>query len=323
MKTFKATSILAVMAALSLQACSDPQVNDMIEPAPQALSVPAFCPAQPNRTLSDIPAGTFEMGSEKAYPEERPIRQESVEAFRIMPHEVTNREFTAFTRATGYKTIAEKTPDPALHPDIPKEDLVAGSAVFVTPKKKTDYWWTFLADANWTQPEGPGSNIKNRMNHPVVHIAYADAAAYAAWAGGRLPSEKEWEYAARGGLDGATYTWGETPPDTGTPRANTWQGLFPYVDKGEDGHIGTAPVGEFDANGYGLFDMSGNVWEWVSDRNKARNAGLIKGGSFLCADNFCRRYRPSAKQPQELDFSTNHIGFRVVYDAADQCPTGG
>lgn len=319
MQVMKLTTLLVFTAALTLQACGKKVAEDMSEPV---VANSAACPVQSDLKLADIPVGTFKMGSDKAYAEERPVRQESVKAFRITTHEITNREFVAFTKATGYKTLAEKTPDPALHPDIPKKDLVAGSAVFVTPKKKTDYWWTFLAGANWSRPEGPGSNMKSRMDHPVVHIAYADAAAYAAWAGGRLPSEKEWEYAARGGLDGATYEWGEASPYEGSARANTWQGLFPYVDKGEDGHMGSAPVGQYEPNGYGLYDMSGNVWEWVADRNSARNAGLIKGGSFLCADNFCKRYRPSAKQPQELDFSANHIGFRVVFDSADQCRGG-
>lgn len=302
-------------AFLILTAC-DAQQNIAPPTTPQLVF---NCPVQSGESLKLIPAGTFMMGSDKAYAEERPVREETVQAFRITPHEITNREFKIFIEATGYKTLAEQTPDAALHPDIAKADLVAGSAVFVSPQKKTDYWWKFIAGANWTQPEGPGSNIKTRMDYPVVHIAYADAESYAAWAGGRLPSEKEWEYAARGGLDAATYEWGDTPPEKGSPRANTWQGLFPYIDKGEDGHMGSAPVGQFEANGYGLYDMSGNVWEWVSDRNTEHNAGLIKGGSFLCADNFCKRYRPSAKQPQEIDFSTNHIGFRIVFDDVSKC----
>lgn len=264
-----------------------------------------------------VSGGDFEMGSIGTYPEEAPVRRERVNGFWIGKYEVSNADFDLFTKETGYQTLAERTPDPALHPDIPADQLVAGSALFVPPKTKAEYWWQFMRGANWRQPRGPGSDISDKMDMPVVHVAYADAVAYAAWKGGRLPSEKEWEYAARGGLDGATYEWGETPPQNGTPRANTWQGVFPVIDKGEDGFMGAAPTGQYAANGYGLYDMTGNVWEWVADQNKARNMGLIKGGSFLCADNFCRRYRPAAKQPQELDFSTNHIGFRVVQDV---CP---
>lgn len=276
----------------------------------------AVCEIDVKVPMAEIAAGTFTMGSNTAYPEERPVREVRIDPFKISVSEVTNADFEAFTTATGYKTRAERKPDPALHPDIPKDQLVAGSAVFISPKTKAEYWWKFVPGASWRRPEGPGSDIKARADHPVVHVAYADAAAYAAWAGGRLPSEAEWEYAARGGLDGAAYEWGDTPPQKGTPRANTWQGLFPVIDKGEDGHMGAAPTGQYPANGYGLHDMTGNVWEWVADHDASRNAGLIKGGSFLCADNFCRRYRPAAKQPQELDFSTNHIGFRI---AADIC----
>ena len=310
-KTTALTVVLAVSsAALSLMAQAQ-------RSAPESAS--AFCPAQPDLALADIPGGVFVMGADRAYPEERPKREAEVAPFRLMAYEVTNAQFQAFIDATQHVTMAEKAPEPALHPDIPEDLLLAGSAVFIPPTTRDAYWWQFVADAFWRAPEGPGSDIKARMDHPVVHVAFDDARAYAEWLGGRLPSEAEWEYAARGGLDQATYEWGETPPSTGHPRANTWQGAFPVVDTGSDGYIGSAPVGQFAANGYGLYDMTGNVWEWVGDHDTSRNSGLLKGGSFLCADNFCRRYRPAAKQQQELDFSTNHIGFRVAFDPAENC----
>lgn len=305
-------------SALALLAGCGPDAAEAVKDLQAPVIAAGACDASAKLPMVDIAGGVFEMGSDNAYPEEKPARQTQVGAYKISAYEVTNRDFTDFITETGYKTLAEREPDPALHPDIPEGQLVAGSAVFIAPKTKAEYWWQFVPGANWQQPEGPGSNITDRMDHPVVHIAYTDAKAFAAWAGGRLPSEAEWEYAARAGLDGATYEWGEEPPQEGSPRANTWQGLFPVIDKGEDGHMGTAPAGDYPANGYGLYDMTGNVWEWVADHNAAKNAGLIKGGSYLCADNFCRRYRPAAKQPQELDFSTNHIGFRVVMDVCGE-----
>ena len=272
------------------------------------------CAVRQALPVQEIPSGEFQMGSNSGYPDERPVRRVEVNSFCIMRHEVTNAQFARFVDATGYVTQSERSPDPSLHPEIPEADLVAGSAVFVPPTSRDQYWWHFVPGATWRTPEGPGSGLTDRWQHPVVHIAYEDAIAFADWAGGRLPSESEWEYAARGGLEGSTYEWGETPPSQGSARANTWQGAFPIVDIGSDGYVGTAPVGQYEPNGFGLYDMTGNVWEWVSEANRARNSGLLKGGSFLCADNFCRRYRPSAKHAQELDFSSNHIGFRIVFD---------
>lgn len=277
--------------------------------------------AEPNRCLGQLdrvalPGGDFQMGSEAGYPDEAPVRTVSVRPFEIETLEVTNRRFAEFVRETGYVTLAERAPDPAQYPDIPEKMLVAGSAVFVSPADtRRRNWWQFTAGANWRQPEGPGSSIENRMDHPVVHIAYADALAFAQWAGGDLPTEAEWEYAARGGLYGAQYEWGDNPPTSDRPRANTWQGIFPIVNTQADGYERTAPVGCFDPNGYGLFDMTGNVWEWTSDfyGDESPNSGLLKGGSFLCSENFCRRFRPAARQEQERDFSASHIGFRVVY----------
>jgi formylglycine-generating enzyme required for sulfatase activity len=273
----------------------------------------------------ELPGGSFRMGADDGYPEEGPSRQVKVGAFAIDRHEVTNRRFAEFVDATAYVTVAEREPDPALHPGIPSEQLVPGSAVFRSPAPGESRWWHFVPGANWRAPEGPGSNLDGRMDHPVVHVAYPDAAAFAAWAGGRLPTEAEWEYAARGGLNATRYAWGEGPPPHEDPTlANTWQGNFPFANSAADGHAGTAPVGCFPANGFGLHDMTGNVWEWTADRFDPAdaNSGLIKGGSFLCADNFCRRYRPAARHPQERDFSTSHLGFRVVYDRTADADQG-
>jgi formylglycine-generating enzyme required for sulfatase activity len=252
------------------------------------------------------------MGSDTAYPEEAPTRERSVAGFWIDTHEVTNRQFARFVDETGYVTSAELVPDPACHPDIDPALLVPGSAVFKSPDTPDGNWWNFVADTTWRTPEGPGSNISERMDHPVVHVSYRDALAYAAWAGGDLPTEEEWEYAARDGLDSKIYQWGNVSPNQEGSKANIWEGEFPFDNTAEDGFLGTAPVGCYDASRYGLYDMTGNVWEWVK-AGQDRRRSVIKGGSFLCAENYCHRFRPSARQWQEQDFSTSHIGFRLVY----------
>ena len=262
-----------------------------------------------------IDGGTFKMGSEDFYPEETPIRSVNVAPLWISTHEVTNRQFLAFVRETGYITMAERKADPALHPDIDVGKLVAGGGVFQLSKASPAAGrWVFVEGASWRSPIGPGSEITDLMDYPVVQVAYEDALAYARWVGGDLPTEAEWEFAARGGLVGAVYEWGDEKPDAAnTPRANTWQGIFPILNTGADGFVGAAPVGCYAPNGYGLYDMTGNVWEWVKSSDKENNVGIVKGGSFLCAENYCRRFRPAARHAQELDFSTNHIGFRVVF----------
>lgn len=284
---------------------------------PDATATPSSC-SPPNTPVS-LPGATFVMGADDGYPEEGPSRRVTVTPFAIDPHEVTNAQFAAFVEATGYRTTAEGPPDPELHPDIPADRLEAGSAVFQAPDRDgPPQWWVFRRHATWRAPEGAGSSIDGRGQHPVVHVSYADAQAYAAWAGGTLPTEAQWEYAARGGLDGKRFSWGDAPAPPADPsRANTWQGPFPFFDEAADGYAGTAPVGCYPPNGFGLYDMTGNVWEWTADRFDAAdpNSGLIKGGSFLCAENWCRRYRPAARHPQERDFSTAHLGFRVVYPA--------
>ncbi len=290
-----------------------------------------------------VPAGAFTMGSDDQRPEERWAHRVEVDGFWIDRHEVTNAQFAAFVAATGHVTLAERGLDPMTHPGISAELLAPGSVVFVPPTDLSSgdiaQWWQYVRGADWRHPTGPGSSIDGKENYPVVHVAYEDAQAYAAWRGHALPTEAQWEYAARGGLDGQAYAWGSEYSPEGRAKANSWQGIFPVLNSGEDGYDGLAPVGCFDPNGYGLEDMIGNAWEWTSDwyleehsREAAVNpAGpgifdinptngqsprrVIKGGSFLCAANYCARYRPAARQPQEVDLSAGHLGFRTVLNA--------
>ena len=272
-----------------------------------------------------IPAATFRMGSDAHHAEEAPSRSATVDGFWIDTHAVTNREYAAFVRDTGYVTVAERPLDPTAYPGAPAENLAPGSMVFRRTAGPVDLrqmanWWTWTPGASWKHPEGPGSAIKKRPDHPVVQVAYEDAEAYAAWAGRSLPSEAEWELAARGGLDGAKYTWGDEPEPAGERLANYWHGDFPW--RAERGYGATAPVGSFAPNGYGLFDMAGNVWEWTSDWYEPRldpaqpgvtvPRKVVKGGSFLCADSYCSRYRPAARRPQMIDTGMSHVGFRCV-----------
>jgi formylglycine-generating enzyme required for sulfatase activity len=251
----------------------------------------------------EVPGGRVQLGQEPLYPEEMGGKHADVAGFRIQIHEVTNDQFAGFVEATGYITDAER-----IRPG-------GGSAVFWMPDAKRSGWgqWELVEGANWKSPKGPDSDIAGDGTLPVVHVSLNDARAYAAWAGGRLPSELEWEYAARLGLsDSSEQTSGAFGP-RGEFRANTWQGIFPISNTAEDGFEGLAPVGCFPPDRLGLYDMIGNAWEWTETRYDAANY-TIKGGSYLCAPNFCRRYRPGARQPQEPDFSTSHIGFRIVKD---------
>jgi formylglycine-generating enzyme required for sulfatase activity len=293
-----------------------------------------------------IPGGTFRMGSDAHYPEEAPQREASVEGFWIDRRQVTNRDFGAFARSTGYVTVAERPLDPADYPGAPPENLVPGSLVFTMTPGPVDLrhlsqWWAWTPGACWKRPEGPGSSVAGRGDEPVVHVAYEDADAYARWAGKSLPSEAQWERAARGELDGAAYVWGEAPEGAGERLANYWHGDFPW--RHEEGYGARAPVGSYPANGFGLHDMAGNVWEWTRDwyadrpgeaegaccgpasEEARREASLdpaqpqfriprrvVKGGSYLCADEYCLRYRPAARRPQMIDTGTSHIGFRCV-----------
>lgn len=292
-------------------------------------------PQAPDGGMVPIAGGSFLMGSEDFYPEERPVRRVRVAPFEIDRHPVTNADFARFVAATGHVTAAERPPPAEDYRGVDPALLVPGSLVFRPPRGPVplhdpSLWWAYVPQACWYRPEGPGSGIDGRMDHPVVQVAHADAAAFAVWAGKALPSEAEWEYAARGGLDGAAYAWGDAFAPGGRLLANTWQGEFPWRNLAADGFEGTSPVGAFPPNGYGLFDMIGNVWEWTCDDARpsaaepasaccqgpgcggARRPKVVKGGSHLCAPNHCRRYRPAARQPQEADTSTSHIGFRCV-----------
>ena len=303
--------------------------------------------------MVQIPAGRFRMGSADFYPEEGPAREVQVSGFAIDRAPVTVAQFTHFIAATGYLTLAERPPDPAAYPDADPSLLRAGSAVFhptlgPVPLNDPSNWWAYVPDASWRHPWGPSSDNAGREDHPVTHVAFEDAQAYAQWAGKQLPSEAEWECAARGGLDGAVFAWGNDPQPAGELMANFWQGEFPWRNTGAKGWRGTSPVGLFPANGFGLHDVTGNVWEWTADYYSTSGPGseaipsacckpplnprietvdgsydrgrpgasiprrVIKGGSHLCAPSYCLRYRPAARQPEAIDTSTSHIGFRCV-----------
>ena len=287
-----------------------------------------------------VPGGTFLMGSNAFYPEEHPVHRVTLDGFWIDEHTVTNAEFRRFVKATGHMTVAERPPDPADYPGARPEMLVPSSVVFQQPPHRVDLrnhynWWAYVPEANWRHPEGPGSTLHGRERHPVVHVAYEDVAAYASWVGKELPTEAEWEFAARGGLEGATYAWGNEFSPKGKAMANTWQGEFPIENLRTDRFERTAPVRSFPPNDYGLFDVTGNVWEWttdwyrdhhkpesaccgsvnptIGDREQSYNPQMpdvpiprkvIKGGSFLCAPNYCRRYRPAARMPHPVDTGT-------------------
>lgn len=303
--------------------------------------------------MVQIPAGSFRMGSTDFYPEEAPVREVAVSAFAIDRAPVTVAQFNSFVEETGYLTLAERPPDPAAYPDADPSLLCEGSVVFhptpgPVPLNDPGRWWAYVPGASWCHPWGPDSDNSMRADHPVTHVAFEDAHAYAQWAGKQLPSEAEWEYAARGKLDGAAFAWGNDQQPGGELMANFWQGEFPWRNTGAKGWRGTSPVGLFPANGYGLYDVAGNVWEWTTDYWSPRGLGskvaptpccksplnprvatpeasydfgrpgggiprrVIKGGSHLCAPSYCLRYRPAARQPEAIDTSTSHIGFRCV-----------
>jgi formylglycine-generating enzyme required for sulfatase activity len=297
-----------------------------------------------------VPGGTFRMGSDTHYKEEAPAHRVKVDSFFIDRTPVTNRQFKEFVNATGHVTVAERVPDPKDYPGALPHMLYAGSLVFQKTPGAVDLrnpteWWDFVKGANWKRPLGPKSGLFKKDNHPVVHVAYEDALAYAQWAGKELPTEAEWEYAAWGGVEDAEYAWGNEFAPGGKQMANTWQGEFPYQNLLADGFERTSPVGNFPANGFGLHDMIGNVWEWTTDwwsgrhpdkeaksccipqnpRGGPENASfderqpsiliprkVVKGGSHLCAPNYCRRYRPAARHAQPIDTSMSHVGFRCI-----------
>ena len=295
-----------------------------------------------------VPGGTFMMGSNDHYPEEAPAHQVTVDGFWMDQFTVTNAQFSRFVEDTNYVTSAERPPNPRDYPGAKREMLVPASVVFRRPGYKVDLrdayqWWTYVPGASWRHPLGPGSSLRGLAKHPVVHIAFEDACAYATWSGKGLPTEAEWEFAARGGLDGTTYVWGDEFEPDGQILANTWQGDFPNENLLTDGYEWTAPVGTFPPNGYGLYDMAGNVWEWTIDWYQQHNEieqsccgsinprggvaeksydprtpevkiprRVMKGGSYLCAPNYCQRYRPAARMAQAVDTSTCHLGFRCI-----------
>jgi sulfatase modifying factor 1 len=315
------------------------RASDLLAPGPP-----------PHPDMAWVPGGSFLMGSDRHEPEEAPARRVSVAGFWMDRCAVTNTEFRRFVEATGHVTLAERAPDPADHPGADPARLVPASAVFAPPARRVPLtdpyrWWALVPGASWRHPRGPGSSLAGLDDHPVVHVAWEDALAYATWAGKELPGEAEWERAARGGLEGAEYAWGDELTPGGRHMANVWQGEFPVRDLGLDGYRGTAPVGSFPPNGYGLFEMTGNVWEWTADwwsaagrhggeahaccapadppgaaRDRSVDPGdparvprkVMKGGSHLCAPNYCRRYRPAARLPQPVDTATSHLGFRCI-----------
>jgi formylglycine-generating enzyme len=337
--------IVAIRAISSLggsagQMSSQSQVSERAE-APQA---------DPRADMVFVPGGEFRMGSDGHYPEEAPAHRVSVGGFWIDSAPVTNRQFRKFVNATKHVTFAEITPRAEDYPGALPHMLKAGSLVFSPPKELVDLkdwsqWWRFKFGADWRRPYGPRSSISGMDDHPVVHVAYRDAEAYARWAGKALPTEAEWEFAARGGLDGAEYSWGHEFTPGGKQMANTWQGAFPQQNLKEDGFERTSPVRSFPPNGYGAYDMIGNVWEWTTDFWSTRHPAdapkaccvpqnprgapeaqsydpcqpeiriprkVLKGGSHLCAPNYCRRYRPAARHAEPVDTSTSHVGFRCV-----------
>lgn len=306
-----------------------------------------------NSGMIRLDGGVFTMGSEAFYPEEAPLRRVRLSPFWIDETPVTNGQFAEFVATTGYVTVAEIAPDPADYPGMDPALAVAGSLVFTMTDQPVDtsdpsQWWAWVQGANWRHPTGPESSIEVLMDHPVVHVCYTDAAAYAAWAGKRLPTEAEHEFAARGGLEGVEYAWGHQLAPGGVHRANTWQGMFPFANTAEDGWVRTSPVRAYPANPYGLFDLIGNVWEICEDwwslptdaphpRRKSACCAVdnprggfraksfdpdtpqaqvprkvIKGGSHLCAPSYCQRYRPAARHPHAIDSPTSHIGFRCA-----------
>jgi sulfatase modifying factor 1 len=295
-----------------------------------------------------IPEGTFLMGSDHHYAEEAPAHNVRVDGFWMDRHTVTNREFRRFVDATGYVTVAERPADLADYPGADPAMLVPSSIVFEKAPRRVDLrdhynWWRYVPGADWRHPRGPSSSLQGLWDHPVVQVSFEDAEAYAAWAGKSLPTEAEWERAARGGREGLEYVWGDELTPGGKPMANTWQGEFPWQNLVEDGYEWTAPVGSFPPNDFGLYDMAGNVWQWTTDwyqehgkikkacctidnpRGAAREESLdpqmpnvriprkvIKGGSYICALNYCRRYRPAARMAQEVNSATCHIGIRCI-----------
>ncbi|HEY1581641.1 MAG TPA: formylglycine-generating enzyme family protein [Chthoniobacterales bacterium] len=325
-------------------------------------NAPAGVPPKGSSGMVWVPGGEFQMGvvmtgqGEKEMPmgsnDAVPIHRVRIDGFWMDKTAVTNAQFTTFVAATGYVTVAERAPTKEEFPDAPAENLVAGSVVFTPPEHEVPLqnftrWWSYVKGADWRHPSGPASGLKGKGNYPVVQVAYPDAEAYAKWAGKRLPTEAEFEFAARGGLKGKTYSWGDEFRPNGKWMANTFQGKFPVHDDGSDGFAGIAPVAQFPPNGYGLYDVAGNVWQWCSDwyradyyatlaeagglttnpkgpetsfdpADPAERKRVQRGGSFLCSDQYCSRYIVGTRGSGEVRTATNHAGFRCVRDRQER-----
>jgi sulfatase modifying factor 1 len=359
LRLFSLTAAVVTIALVLSARGAESVASAVKENSPFAptISKPSKPPSPAPEGMVWIPGGEFSMGSEgkcdgksccspATVADALPIHRVDVDGFWMDATDVTNAEFTKFVQATGYVTISERAPTKEEFPTAPLENLVAGSVVFTptsTPVSLDDHfqWWSYVKGADWRHPEGPQSDIKGKENYPVVQIAYPDAVAYAKWAGKRLPTEAEWEFAARGGFSGKLYTWGDEFKPGGKFMANTYQGVFPVKDTGEDGFAGISPVGAFPANGYGLYDMAGNVWQWCSDWYRSdyfkqlAEGGKVahnpqgpemsfdpaepkekkrvqKGGSYLCTDQYCTRYMVGTRGKGEVNTGTNHLGFRCV-----------
>ena len=334
-----------------IMAAADPAPGGPVLDAPSAVSSPAAPDAPKPEGMTWIPGGEFTMGGQvPEMVDSLPLHRVRVDGFWMDTTEVTNAQYEKFVAATGYKTVAERPLNPADFPGAPVENLVPGAVVFTPPSGPVPLnnhfqWWSYVRYASWRHPEGPETDIKNRMDHPVVEIAWEDADAYAKWAGKRLPTEAEWEYAARGGLDQKPYVWGDEFMPNGKFMANTFQGHFPDAEQGQDGYLRTAPVKSYPPNAFGLYDMAGNVWEWVADwyrpdtfATDAAKGGVTenpqgpssgfdpsepgvpkrvqKGGSFLCTDQYCSRYMPGGRGKGDVSTGTDHVGFRAIMTQA-------
>ncbi|MGV3686424.1 MAG: formylglycine-generating enzyme family protein [Daejeonella sp.] len=336
--TYARLSVWSLLAAILLSACTRSTTNDLSD------TVQSVVDTVPEKMVW-VPGGTFDMGSaDPAFPDAQPVHKVTVSGFWMDEHEVTNAEFERFVKATNYQTIAERPLDPADFPGVPLENLVPGSGVFTPTAQPVSYdnplaWWAYVPGARWKNPKGPESSVTGRPNDPVVHVTYTDAEAYAKWAGKRLPTEAEWEYAARGGKEHLPYYWGKELKPGGKWAANIYQGNFPDANTLDDGFEGVAPVKSFPSNGYGLYDMEGNVWEWCSDfyrgdyysRSPEKDPkgpsdsfdpaepGAVKrvqrGGSFLCSDQYCIRYKAGSRGKGEINSSSSNLGFRCVKDS--------
>ena len=357
MTTPKVRQIVLAVALAAGAACkSDPDSHAGRHTASPSTDAASSAAAHVNSAVAPgpapegmvwVPGGTFWMGCENCgLPDALPVHLVAVDGFWMDKTPVTNAEFRRFVSATGYVTVAERPLDPKDYPGVPRDKLVPGSAVFVptsapVPLDNPLQWWRYTPGANWKHPEGPSSSLRERADHPVVHVAFEDVAAYAKWTKKRLPTEAEFEFAARGGLDRHRYPWGNELTPAGKAAANTWQGRFPARDRGEDGYLGTSPVTAFPPNGFGLYDMGGNVWQWCSDwyrpdtyarRAQAGAAAdnpqgstdsfdpqepeaakrVLRGGSYLCTDQYCARYLVGSRGKSEVTSGTSNLGFRLV-----------